>query len=54
MRKTLYIIYIPFLALEWAVDMIIRTTKTFHECIKELTISIKSTINEPPVRTESD
>lgn len=54
MRKTLYIFYIPLLILEWCVDTIARTIAAAGQCIKELAISIKNVINEPPVRTQSD
>jgi hypothetical protein len=54
MRKTLYIFYIPILIIEWVIDAVSRLITAFHDCLKELAISIKTYINEPPVRTQSD
>lgn len=54
MRKALYIFFIPLLFIEWTVDTISRLIAALHQCIKELTISIKNIINEPAVRAEPD
>lgn len=54
MRKLLYIPYVLFIIIEWFIDTISRIITAFHQCLKELAISIKLYINEPPVRNASD
>lgn len=46
-RKLLYVFYIPLLLTEWAVDLIAKIWNAIHNSVKELTLVVESTINEP-------
>lgn len=45
--KLLYVFYIPLLIIEWAVDLVAKIWKAFHDSLKEMTLVIESKINEP-------
>lgn len=52
MNKILYIFYIPFLILEWHVDMISKIWTSFHDSVKEMTLFLESKINDEPIITQ--
>lgn len=54
MRKILYIFYIPFLILEWFIDMIVSLISVIHTSIKELTLAIENFIHEHPINPPAD
>lgn len=43
--KVLYIIYIPLLLTEWAVDLVSKIWSSFHESIKDMTLALENKIN---------
>jgi hypothetical protein len=47
MKKTLYLIYIPLLIIEWLADMLLSVIKVIHSSIEVLTLSVQKEINEP-------
>ena len=53
MRKSLYVVYIPLLILEWTVDMLAKMVNIFHDSIKTLTLAVENIINEPTKPTDS-
>lgn len=46
MKKTLYLIYIPLILIEWTIDMIGKMWKILHESIETLTLMTENIINE--------
>lgn len=54
MRKALYIIFVPFLVLEWFVDMIVSLISVIHTSIKDLTLAIQKYIHEPDITKPAD
>lgn len=47
MRKILYIFLVPLYLCEWVIDLLHKFCVSFHESVKELTLSIEKYINEP-------
>jgi hypothetical protein len=47
MRKTLYIIYVPLLLVEWAVDLGHKVVEIFHKSIEDITLALQKYIHEP-------
>lgn len=54
MRKTLYIVYVPLLILEWFIDLIGAIWKVFHNSIETLTLATEKYINEPDREKPTD
>jgi hypothetical protein len=54
MRKTLYIIYIPLLLIEWTVDLIGKIWNVLHNSVKTLALATENIINEPDRATPTN
>lgn len=52
LSKLLYILYIPLLILEWAVDLVEKIWKSFHESVRDMTLVIENKINEQPAKSK--
>lgn len=53
MKKTLYLLYIPMLIIEWFLDMLVKIWQVLHNSVKELTLALENYINEPTGKADN-